>query len=125
MDDPQSNQPDETQHVDLHEVDLADIDVSALPSERSLPPPLPPSPPSVAPPPPRSRAFYGGLLVAFLVVGVAGGIGIAAWLRTESPAPDAVQTERTNPSGVPSAPTAPVIMVPTIEMNDDEDDAGL
>lgn len=118
------DRPDRPDPEATEMVDLGDADVSAVEfeSQRSLPtsgpPPLPPSlPPSLppevrasaAPPPPRSNRFYVVLLVAFLAVGIVGGIAVAMGTRGAK-APD--------PS--PSA-SASVMTLPTIEMNDDED----
>lgn len=99
---------------DTQVINLEDVDVSAIESERKLPPPLPPEPstPSMAPsmPPPapkRATGFYVALLVGFVVVGVVGGIVAAAALRGKQTA----------------APSPGVITIPTVEM-DDSPDAG-
>jgi hypothetical protein len=105
-------------------INLEDVDVSAIASERALPPPLPPelpSQPSVAPspvslpppsPPPRSGMFYGLLIVGFIVVGLAGGVAAIVLLRAPEPPPE--------PEAAP-APSAAVMTLPTIDMNDDVD----
>lgn len=106
---------------DTQVINLEDVDVSAVESERKLPPPLPPevsSPslpptpsmaPSMPPPPPKPRTgLYVGLLVGFVVVGVGIGIAAAVALKTKPQA---------------TAPSSGVITIPTIEM-DDSADAG-
>lgn len=121
----------ETQSIDLKDVELL---LAEATRDRSLPPPLPPEvrashvpsapPPPIAPmaqqasiaPEPaagRSTAFYVVALVAFLVVGVGGGLLVAVKLR-KAPAPVVV--------AIPSAnPQAAVITIPTVEVDDDPD----
>lgn len=128
----------ETQVIDLSEVEvlvqqhnlesqrnLEGADGSA--SQRSLPPPLPPSEvarasalppsspqPSQLPPEPaaRSNTFYVVAIVAFLVIGIGGGVAIAKILTKPEPPPAA--------SAAPTASgaAATVITIPTVEMND-------
>ena len=131
----------ETQSIDLHDVELLLAEAASGSRERSLPPPLPPEvrashvPEPPAPPPPvapsvapvgppqtslapeapagRSTAFYVVALVAFLVVGVGGGLLVAVKLR--KPAAPTVTV-------IPSAnPQAAVITIPTVEVDDDPD----
>ena len=121
----------ETQSIDLKDVELL---LAEATRDRSLPPPLPPEVrashvPSEPPPPPppmaqqaslapeapagRSTAFYVVALVAFLVVGVGGGLLVAVKLRKPT-APVVV--------AIPSAnPQATVITIPTVEVDDDPD----
>jgi hypothetical protein len=122
----------ETQTIDLQDVELLLAEVRAERSERSLPPPLPPevrashvpSEPPAPPAPPagsiapaapsgRSTAFYLVALLAFLVVGIGGGLLVA--MRLHKPAPAPVVTA---PSGNPQAA---VITIPTVEVDDDVD----
>jgi hypothetical protein len=109
-------------------IDLADVEVLVaqhnLESQRqldahgppSLPPPLPASelaraPMSVAPaePPVRGNAFYIVAILAFLVIGIGGGLAVAKTLSKPAPAPA---------PPAHSAGGAAVITIPTVEMND-------
>jgi hypothetical protein len=106
--------------------------------ERSLPPPLPPEVrasqlpaepargsqpplsashapsfypvPSHAPSPPRSTAFFVGAILAFLAVGVGGGVVFAMTRKAPSAAPAPT-----------TKPQTAVITIPTVEVDDDPD----
>ncbi len=118
MNPPSSKPPSsagETQTIDLQDVELLLAEASR---ERSLPPPLPPEVrashvPSAPPPAGRSTAFYVVVLMAFLVVGVGGGLLVAVKLR-KPPAPVVVAIPGANPQ-------AAVITIPTVEVDDDPD----
>ena len=123
------NDPDGTQAVDVDDVDL-----SVTPSSErgnTGPPPLPPEvrasaappplhTPSMAPsmPPPaagRSNAFYIGLLVAFVVVGIGAGIVIARNTKAkETPPAVSVSIQTAAP------PAGSVMTLPTIDMSDED-----
>ncbi|MDB4945038.1 MAG: hypothetical protein JWP97_4572 [Labilithrix sp.] len=122
----------ETQVIDLADVEVLVAQHAAESarqlegdlSERSLPPALPPPLPEselarasqVAPPPPRRTAFYVIALLAFLVLGIGGGLAIAMTMRARiAPAPSAAASGATGPS---------VITIPTVEVDDDTSDAG-
>ena len=125
MDPPERSDPNATVELDMSDPDIAAV---ANPtSRRTGPPPLPPeelaraSMPDAAPrpstmsaPPPPKRSTYGVLLVVFLVVGLAGGAAVALTMRGKptAAAPDAQPAPATS---------ATVIVVPTIDMNDDVD----
>lgn len=126
MSDDPANDPDGTQAVDLDEVEVSNIDVPPTP-RTSGPPPLPPEvrasaapsmpppSPSMPPPAPRSNAFYIGLVVGFVVVGIGVGIAVARNVKSrETPAPVSVSI-RTAPT-----PTASVMTLPTIDMSDED-----
>ena len=132
---PKKPAPGDTQVIDLQDVELL---VAAQEQQRSLPPPLPPevrashipsepapaslppaapspsfAPPSMAPAPAgRSTAFYLVAVLAFLVVGVGGGLVVAMKMRKP-------------PSAAGSTPSASgqaaVITIPTVEVDDDPD----
>ena len=118
----------ETQVIDLSEVEVL-VAQHNLESQRqleahgppSLPPPLPaselarasalPDAMSMAPPepPPRGNAFYIVAILAFLVLGIGGGLVVAKTLGKPAPAP---------PAPTHTAGGAAVITIPTVEMND-------
>ena len=116
---------------DTQAVDLDDVDVSADPSSSrhgTGPPPLPPEvrasaappamPASLSMPPPaagRSNAFYIGLLVAFVVVGVGVGIVIARNTKAKD-APPAVSVS----IQTAAPPAGSVMKLPTIDMSDED-----
>lgn len=126
----------ETQVIDLAEVELLVAQHSAesqrqldaaSPSERPLPPPLPPSalPPSLPSLAPaevaaRGNVFYVVAILAFLVIGIGGGLVIAKTLSAPAPA----RPEPTHAPAAAAASSAPVnggaavITIPTVEMND-------
>lgn len=128
--------PDGTEMVDLGDADVSAVEIPpssrAGVHERSLPPPLPPevrassapmTTPSVAPPPPRSNRFYAMLIVGFVAVGVV--VGLAVALGTRGEKKTIVMTTAPSASGAPSpGATGSVMMLPTIDMNDEEPDAG-
>lgn len=130
---PNKPAPGDTQVIDLQDVELL-VAQAAQEHQRSLPPPLPPEvrashvppeaprsaslppghAPSMAPAPAgRSSAFYVAAVLAFLVVGIGGGLLVAMKMRR----PPAATTS--------SAPTtsgqAAVITIPTVEMIDEAD----
>jgi hypothetical protein len=120
--------PDGTEMIDLGDADVSAVDLpSSTPGrERSAPPPLPPevrasAPPpsylSAPPPPPRSSKFYAMLIVGFVAVGVIVGLAVALGTRGEK------KTVIVTTSASPAA-TGSVMTLPTIDMNDDEGDAG-
>jgi hypothetical protein len=132
----------DTQVIDLQDVELlvaaqSEGALQAGEHQRTLPPPLPPEvrashvpsePPGVsqppaspsfypqAPPPapPRSTGFYLVALLAFLVVGVGGGVVVAMTLRKAPPAPGRERAPEAKPQ-------AAVITIPVVEVNDDPD----
>ena len=119
----------ETQVIDLSEVELLvaqhsaesarQLEAGAPTSDRSMPPPLPPPLPpqmSTAPiePPARGNAFYVVAILAFLVIGIGGGLVIAKTLSKPSPAPP----DPIHVSGSIAPPSGGVITIPTVEMND-------
>lgn len=134
--------PDGTETVDIGDADVSAIDIppssrgAGQPGqrghERSLPPPLPPEvrasaapPPGYAsmppPAPPRSNKFYAMLIVGFVAVGVIVGLAVALGTRGENK--QVIVT--TSPSGsaasaTPPAATGSVMMLPTIDMTDED-----
>ena len=127
--------PDGTETVDIGDADVSAVDIPpssrTAGQERSLPPPLPPevrasAPPpsgyaSMPPPAPRSNKFYAMLLVGFVAVGVIVGLAVALGTRGEN----RTVTVTTSPtsssaSAAPAAPTGSVMMLPTIDMTDED-----
>ena len=117
--------PDET--MELQEVDIADVDLSAepprSPSRMAAPPPLPPMAAMVPPQAPvaplspsRGPMFYVGILAAVLVVSIAGGTAVAL-SRRAAPQPPVAQA----PTASPQAPK--VITIGVVDMKDDPDGA--
>lgn len=129
--------PDATEMVDLGDADVSAVDLPpATPGrDRSLPPPLPPEvrasapppsmgpmPGSMPPPPPRSNKFYAMLLVGFVAVGVI--VGLAVALGTRGEKKTVIVTTSAAPPPATAAATGSVMMLPTIDMTDNEADGG-
>lgn len=151
---PMSKSGNETQVIDLADVEVlvaqhaaesarqleAEAEAEAARSERSMPPPLPPPLPaeelarasltSVAAPvaaPGRSTTFYVVALLAFLVLGVGGGLVVAMTMRGKEPAatPAGTSAPASAAGGAANPTRAPeVITIPTVEMQDDTADGG-
>jgi len=133
---PKKPAPGDTQVIDLQDVELLVAEhaqqLQEQEHQRSLPPPLPPEvrasrvpsepppaslppsapSPSIAPAPGRSSAFYLVAVLAFLVVGIGGGLLVAMKMR-KPPA-----TAATTPA---ASGQAAVITIPTVEVDDDPD----
>lgn len=124
MKNPDTGEPGDEQEVDIHDVEVSSERVGSR-----LPPPLPPTasmapsqPPAVpmystAPQPAgRSPMFYIGILVAVLVVSIAGGTAVALSRRRAAVvAAPATTAQSQQPK---------VINMPVVEVNDDVVDGG-
>lgn len=135
---PRASRPIELDANRTQELRLEDLDLTAAESSRSLlpespsssssrlvPPPLPPPEPGPVPvststAPQRS---YVMLLAACVLVGVVFGIGVALWARRSAPVPAEQPSAASASAAAPSAAAssgASVIVVPTIDMADDD-----